>query len=277
MDHLDRYIQQARRHGQTDNEIHADLIDAGWDKAQIKQGLAKPETSPSSQASEDYGTGHGEHPQSPRWEGALHALDQAVKAIKRNANPALFYIAVLAIVDIASNLLINQSLTTSPAHALQRMIISGGVTLIFLPFSVCYPLALAKGIKVTIDELLHSSFKQYAYLVGCFFLELVVLILGGLALLIPLIWVIPWVTFLYFIVVDLDCGPIAALQEARRVTAGNKAKVWGIIGISIVPLVLADLLVHVPIVGDIVIPAVYLIYSTATAFLYEWLRHNAAA
>jgi hypothetical protein len=151
------------------------------------------------------------------------------------------------------------------------------VALIFLPFSICYPLALAKGIKVTIDELLHSSFKQYFNLIIAFILTLALLIVGGFALIFPLIWIIPWASLIYFVVVELDCGPLVALHEVRRLTANNKGKVWGIIGVSIIPLLLADFLIYVPIVGSIVVPAIYLIYSTAIAFLYEWLRRNVAA
>lgn len=208
------------------------------------------------------------------WEGSFHAFDQAIKAIRRNANPAIFYVAVLAVVTIATSLLVNKSLLPQRAHESQLVASSFVVTLVLLPYSICYPLALAKGLKVTIDELLSSSFKQYFNLIITFILILVLIVVGAIALIFPLIWIMPWVALMYFVVVDRNCGPLVALREARRLTAHNKGKVWGIIGISIPLVLVASFLRYIPIVGNLVQPIVYLAYTTALAFLYEWLKKN---
>jgi hypothetical protein len=271
MDKLDIYIKQARHHGQSDEQIHADLVEAGWDSADIHQGLARSTASKHHQGTHKT---HGHHQDQPEWKGAAYAYSQAIEAIQRNSNPALFYIGVSAIATIVANLIINKSFLIKQTHESAIAIVNGIVGLLLLPLSVRYPLALARAKKATISQLLTPDLSLYGNLIMTFILVIVLLVVGALPLLIPLIWILPWSWFMFLIVADLHCGASAALQEARRLTANNKGKAWGIIGISVLLVLVSGLLSRVPILGSILSPTIYILYYTATAFLYIWLRDN---
>jgi hypothetical protein len=215
-------------------------------------------------------------PPQPQWDGAFHTYGQAIKAIKQNANPALFYIAVLAAISIATNLLLNRSLVVKPAHFVLQSLVEVLVMLIFLPFNVRYALALAKGKQLTVGQLLQPSLKLYINLIITLIMVAVLYVAGSLTLGILLIWFLPWCLLMLLPVADLGYGPSAAFREARRLSAKNKGKAWAIFGVSILPSVAIALLDHVPVVGSVLSPVVTLVYYTAAAFLYVWLRENVA-
>lgn len=282
MDKLDMYIRQARQHGQTDKEIQADLIEAGWEEADIKHGLAKPRPSEHHKRAANHETDQGSglynaQPPLPDWEGAFSAYGRAIKAIRQNSKPAIFYVVVLALASMATNLLVNRSLVVKQTHFVGQLSVEVLVILIFLPFTVRYPLSLAKGKKLTIAQLCQASPAMYVNLIITLIIVGVLYALGGLTLGILLIWFLPWCLIMLLPVVDLNCSPAAAFAEARRLAYNNKGKAWTIFLVSLLPSIAVALLGSVPVLGSVLSPIVSLVYYTAAAFLYVWLRENVEA
>jgi hypothetical protein len=229
-----------------------------------------------SEPEEEAGSFYKHQPPKPDWDGAFSTYAQAIKAIRQNLSPALFYVLVLAAISLATNLLVSRSLVVNQTHFTAQIVVQVLVLLIFLPFSVRYPLALAKGKQLTISQLLQPSLKLYINLIIVLIMVVLLYIAGTLTLGILLIWFLPWCLLMLLPVVDLGYGPGAAFAEARRLSAKNKGKAWAIFGVSIIPSVAIAFLDHVPVAGSLLSPVVTLVYYTAAAFLYVWLRHNVA-
>jgi len=229
-----------------------------------------------SESEHEAGSFYKHQPAEPRWDGAFATYGQAIKAIRQDLSPALFYVAILAAINIAANLLIDKSLVVKSTHFVGQTTVEVLVILFFLPFSVRYPLALAKGERLTLGQLLRSSLKLYINLIITLIMVVLLYIAGSLTLGILLIWFLPWCLLMLLPVVDLGYGPGKAFAEARRLSVNNKRKAWAVFGISLIPSVAVALLDHVPIVGSLLSPIVTLVYYVAAAFLYIWLRQNVA-
>jgi uncharacterized membrane protein len=138
--------------------------------------------------------------------------------------------------------------------------------------SVLAYLAAIRGEKPSFSQLA-KSMKLMTYLKFIVNYILVALIIVGsvLALIIPVVFILPRVVFSLFLVADKNLGPIEALAQSWELSKGHNNKVWGIIGVYI-----AFVLLFITIIG---IPfGIYFMFMYGAAFylLYEFILRGSA-
>ena len=213
------------------------------------------------------------------WPGAFETFEQAFRAIPRNLRPLLYYLGVLLACQIVI-IAVTGKLPAGGYHIHSRGQDGAGVlislvSLVLLPYLARYELSLAKGKAVRASELLKPDFRLYVDLILALILGGLVMIGGALPLLIPLIWVIPAVSLLIFVVVDQDMGPWIALKESFRLSQDNKSKIWGMLGVSLLLAVVGSIVNIIPVVGLLASAAIGVVSQVALARLYFWLRARA--
>jgi hypothetical protein len=149
--------------------------------------------------------------------------------------------------------------------------------LIFLLALPTYALAVADKRSLTVAEFVKfDGFRYFHVLIASILAGLIILV-SALALLIPLIWTVAWYAFVAFGPVDKRLNAPNSLNESKRLGKNNKAKVWGIIGASILMSIPGFILMAIPgvsIVGELMLTFVTILSTGATAILYRWLQHN---
>lgn len=208
------------------------------------------------------------------WKGGFDAVGQAMRSLIANSTPVLFYIVALLFADLLSFFVIGRPTTENQIGAGG---IQGLVSVVLLPFMLRYQLELARGGSISsISQLLRVDVMLYLKLIAASLVAIALVLIGIIPLLIPLIWIIPWVCILCFPIVKHSHGPLQALKYVRQLSAGRLSMLWTIVGISLL-LFLATIPVSlVPGLSTIVSAAVSMISGTAFAIAYLWLEANRA-
>lgn len=225
-------------------------------------------------------------PQSPAvkdWMGAFGAFSQAFSAISKNIKP----LAVFAAIHLA---LAIYSYVTNPSDPLTviRTIFGGAPTPIqsspvFIPLIVSMlllvpefrmALALADNRAATIGEVLRFNPIHLVWIILATILVLPLIVIGGLLLLIPLIWIIPWFSMVAYAIIDRNDGPVKALSTSRKLTKSDIGKVWGVMGVTILISLAAAVTAIIPVLGETTMSLIGIISYAASAVLYRWLLAN---
>jgi hypothetical protein len=213
------------------------------------------------------------------WPGAFGAVEQAFHALQRNFKPLLYYLGVILVCELII-IAITGKLPANGFHAQSRNhdgsdALIGLIGLILLPYLARYQLALARGKTVRAKTLLKLDLGLYFNLILALILGGLAIIGGALPLLIPLIWVIPSVSLLVFVVVDQDMDPWSALKESFRLSHNKKAMIWSLIGVTILLAISSSLLNFIPVIGILISAAVGVVSQAALGILYFWLKADA--
>lgn len=185
-----------------------------------------------------------------------------------NPTPAGIFIAVSFVVSIVvavSHIHIGTAATaTAAAGSL--------VSLLFIRAMMLYSLSVADRRPLSISQFLEVNIKQFCFLLLASIAVFILLVIAAIPILIPWIWVIPWLAFTGYALVNKNLDPLAAISESRRLASHHKGKVWGIIGWMILVSIAGAIVGIIPYVSYLVRPAVAVVEAVALAILYRWLQ-----
>jgi hypothetical protein len=216
------------------------------------------------------------HSDKRAWPGAFIALGQIFGQLKKNPEPAYVFVGtytVLAFISQAAN-----------GFATPMEMKGGGVaslesltSLIFLLALPVYTLALADRKTITVNQFIAFDLTKYLTIIGATLLTVLIVFISAIPLLIPLIWVVPWLSLSSYVIVDKNVGVIDSLKESKRLAQDHKSKVWGIIGMTIGLAIIGSIFSFIPLVGPIVAATIGLLSAGLLASLYRWLQKNVPA
>jgi hypothetical protein len=202
------------------------------------------------------------------WGGAFAAYGKIWKQIQKNPTPALVLIGIYVAAHLLSTVFQDgkayMDATRWPYEDISYLVL-------MLPMFV-YGLALADGKRVSVREIIHFKLKTYAFVLAAVLLYTLIVGVSLVLLVVPAIWTVALFFAAPYIVVDKKMGPVAALSESNRLTNGHKAKVWGLIGVSILLSIPVFVLAYVPAVGVAANMAFSILSTGACAVLYRWLQ-----
>lgn len=160
------------------------------------------------------------------WIGAFDALLKAWNYLKTYYKPVLVVAAIVFVLAIAESL-------TSGAASYAATGAGSLVSLIFILAGTKYGLLAANNTPATNDIVFALDLKRWLILVGASIIASVLSVLSLALLIIPAIWVFPWLSLYAFASVDKNLGVIASLKESKRLAANHKSKIWAIFGVTI--------------------------------------------
>jgi uncharacterized membrane protein len=151
------------------------------------------------------------------------------------------------------------------------------VSIIFARAMVVYELSIADKQPLSLSQFFAINIKQYLSLIAVGIVVAVLALLSVFTLFIGLIWIIPWLAAVAYVVVDKDLGPFAALGESRRLARHHKGKVWAVIGWIFLISIIIEIIGRLPYTPLLIMPAGGVIEASALAILYRWMQQNAGA
>jgi hypothetical protein len=185
-----------------------------------------------------------------------------------NPAPAGIFIAVSFVVSIF--------VTVTHIHAGTAATATAGagslVSLLFVRAMVLYALSIADGRPLSVSQFLEVNVKQFFLLVLAYIAVFILLVIAAIPILIPWIWVIPWLAFTGLALVDKNLDPVAAMSESRRLADHHKGKVWGLIGWMVLVSIAGAILGIIPYLSYLARPAVTVVEGVGLAILYRWLQ-----
>lgn len=213
---------------------------------------------------------------SESWGGAFKAFSRAFEQVKANPRPALLFVGVYLIVTMIES--------TNPANSLKDVILFAGyeglAVLIFLLALPTYALAIADRKQISLGDFMRFNARKYFAVLAVSILYGLIIMGSLFLLIIPVIWTAAWFALSTMLVVDKNLGPIAALKESKRLIQNHKAKVWGIIGVTILFSFGTGLISMLPNVGEaaagLASGFITLLSTAATALLFRWAQHQDA-
>jgi hypothetical protein len=209
------------------------------------------------------------------WPGVFNVFGEVFEQAKKNPEPAYVFIGVYAVLALLS------FVTGGYASPFDTNSQDGGFEalafLIFLLALPVYALALADRKVIDTSEFMRFDLGRYLTVFGIMLLTVLLVVIAAIPLLIPLIWVIPWLSLGSYIAVDRKLGVIESLKESKRLTQDHKGKVWGLIGVTILLTIAAGLLSFIPVVGAAASAAITVLSAGSFAVLYRWLQKNVTA
>jgi len=200
---------------------------------------------------------------SAEWPGAFASIKLGFEAISKNQQFALLYIGANAI---------GTSVSHWYPHRFIGEFIGLAVSLILIVAVTKYALATARGETRSVSQLFNASALAYVRVIGALLAFFILLILSAVGLFIPLIWIIPWASFILYAVIDKHTGVFEAFRVSKQLAQHHKGKIWALVGASWLYVIGATLLTFIPIVGwlatSVAAGAVSLAVGTATGRLY---------
>ena len=126
--------------------------------------------------------------------------------------------------------------------------------------------------KTSLNEAFAKAGHYFLPMLGAVLLMYVLLTASILLLVIPFFFVLPRLGLTPYFLVDNDLGPLQALKASWNDTRGYSAKVWGIMGVTVVFSLIAITIIGIPF-------AVYFVfmYTAANALLYRYIRAHTPA
>lgn len=208
------------------------------------------------------------------WPGAFEIVGEVFNQIKKNPEPAYFFISVYVALAFLGQL---STGFASPMDVDATSKPESLVSLIFLLALPVYTLALAERKPITISQFIKFDLGRYLTVFGVAILTVILVVLAAIPLLFLLIWVVPWLSLATYAAVDRKMGVIDSLKESKRLAQNNKSKVWGVIGLTILLAMLAGIFSFLPLIGAAAAAAISLLSAGAMANLYRWLQKNVPA
>lgn len=160
------------------------------------------------------------------WIGAFDALPKAWNYLKANHKPVLVAAAIVFVFAMI------EILTSGIAYYIATGA-SSLISLILILAGTKYGLLAANNTPATNENVFAFDFKRWLILIGASIIASVLSVLSLALLIIPAIWVFPWLSLYAFASVDKNLGVIASLKESKRLAANHKSKIWAIFGVTI--------------------------------------------
>lgn len=206
----------------------------------------------------------------PEWKGPFSVFELAYNRMLGNIKPVLFFVGIYTAAAIISMLLqgVDQTDKSYKPYA-------DALYLVFILPIIVYSLALADNKKLSIDQFTQVDFRRLLTLIFAGLLSALLVIGGAILLIIPLYWVIPWVSFVSYVVVDKGLSPRAAIEESKRLADGHKNKVWALVGVSILLSFVGAIVSVIPFIGVAAVAFVSVLTTVAAAIMYRWLQATA--
>lgn len=129
-----------------------------------------------------------------------------------------------------------------------------------------------RGQKYAVDQALHISPVLALKVFGLGILSGLMLFVSFLLLIVPFFFIAPRLELANYFLIDKNLGVIEAIKASWAATKGNAGKVWGIWGFTFLLFLPALTIIGIPV-------AIYflIVYSAATAVLYEFLGKQPAS
>jgi hypothetical protein len=204
------------------------------------------------------------------WKGAFSAFGAVFDQVKKNPEPAYIYVGTYVALSILTALTKSNGNTTFVSY-------EGLANLIFLLALPTYALALADRKVISVGEFFRFDLAKFLYLFVAGLLFALIVGLSLIAFIIPAIWTIAWFAMYSFPVIDKNAGIIESLKESKRLAQNNKAKVWGVIGATIMVMVPALFISFIPYVGTFALALVGVLSTGVLASLYRHLQKTVVA
>lgn len=202
------------------------------------------------------------------WGGGLNAIKQAYAGIMANPAPAGIYVAVSFVVGALFALghpHVSRAANYTEAGG------TGLVSLIFIRALVLYSLSIADKKPLSVSEFFSVDVKQFIFLILAYISVFVVLLIAAIPIFIPWIWVVPWLAFTGYALVDKNLAPFAAMGTSRHLASNHKGKFWGIVGWMILVSIAGAIVGIIPYVSYLIQPAIYILEFATLAILYRYL------
>jgi hypothetical protein len=195
------------------------------------------------------------------WPGAFGAFKPSKTAVMLNLMPILVMILVLFGVSIIVQMLTDNMVIDNVLATLVSSFATGALTFAYLES--------VRGRKVSHNETFAAGVK---YFVNIFVASILTLILLGISLvllIVPFFFVLPRLFLVDYFIVDKNMGAIESIKASWAATKGHSLKVWGIIGVSVLMILLMITIIGIPV-------ALYLLlmYSAVWAVLYLFITKN---
>lgn len=202
------------------------------------------------------------------WMGAFKVFEVSYQRIAENAAPIWFFVGVFTAAHVVSMLIQGKSVYNDNSYQSY----ADAIMLLFvLPVTV-YALARAHGKTQTISEFMQLNLKKLLFLLLTSLLTALVVVGSVLLFIVPVVWTVGWFLIAVYASVDQDKGPIQALKESKRISQDHKAKVWGVLGVSLLVSIAGSIIALVPYVGVAAVAFASAWTTVASAHLYVWLK-----
>jgi hypothetical protein len=197
-----------------------------------------------------------------QWPGAFGVYKYSREAVKLNfVTLAIFWLISAVLGAVLQRLL---GTVGDLLSFLLGALASAGFALTFLSSLRGQKLAFGEAFKKSLPFLLKMALLSI--------LVALLMVASLFLFIIPFFFVFPRLSLTNYFLVDKNTGVIGAIKASWAATKGSSGKVWGIIGVTFLMALLFVTLIGIPV-------AIYLIimYSGATAVLYEYLNLHPAA
>lgn len=211
------------------------------------------------------------------WPGAFGAFAYSKAAVRINWKPIVLCIIASVLVGALSAWIdpvsvsgqtevgfSNREMIANLISVVAGVFIGAAATLIYL-----------KSVRQQKIEFIDSFTQSVQFVVRYFLLTVlvgVIAFISVLLLIIPFFFIMPRLALSHYFLIDKNLGPVESISASWRATKGNVAKIWGIVGVSLLIGLLCVTIIGIPF-------AIYLgvAYSAAYAVLYIYLTDRTDA
>lgn len=212
------------------------------------------------------------------WPGAFAAYSKAYEGVAKNSKPAMLVVGLYLAITIIGSLAQGKMPNEDGYKGVETI-----VGLIFLLALPLYGLAIADKRTLSIKQFMKFDANKYFMVLFTSIICSFAVVLSLFALIIPVIWVLPWVYLALYASAEKGLSPVAAIKYSKSLAGEHKAKVWGLIGVGILLTICSFVFAVVPVVGMFLAYGALMFVSVlnngANGMLYRFLQaeHKAAA
>jgi hypothetical protein len=213
-----------------------------------------------------------EAPRSDPWPGLAPTLVKIWGAINNCSGPLVFYLIILALVEVIVLLVIKHPLSSKLDAQTCASYAASIVSLLFLPYLTDYQLTLSRNKKSEFADHFRLGRRKYLNVYLTLIMFIPIIFVGAIVILVPLIWIMPMFYLVFYPVIDLNMGPIEATKYVWTLLKNNLGKIWAVLGgFFIISLFISFLVSNRPVSS--LLSAVFSIFFEASmAVLYNWLK-----
>ena len=214
------------------------------------------------------------------WMGGFNAIVQAAYRIGRNPLPLLFMTLLYMILDIGLGI-INYGPSVENLNLAQTIV----PFILFVLAIPTYALAVADNERLSAIDPFRGDIGKYVVVLLVTLTSILATGAAVFAFVVPIMWVLPWVSLAMYIATDSDKGLVESLAQSYRMARHHKAQIWGIIGYLLVGMIVLSIALAVAqsllssnifTVVDYGLNALStafsIVGSAAMAMLYRWLQ-----
>ena len=194
------------------------------------------------------------------WPGAFGLYKYAKKTTKKNVSLlVIFYVTIMVVNGVLNFVFKNLG------NYLSFFIGALGTTC----FTIIW-LKSTDGKVLEIGDVLNEGIKYWLNVTLASLLVAVTLIVSFLLLVVPFFIVLPRLMMVNYYIVDKNLGVMDSFKASWNATKGHSAKIWGIVGVSILICLLFITIIGIPF-------AIYflIMYSSAFAVMYKLILSEA--